>query len=131
MAGKSIHGLGSLQAEVMEIVWGKEEASVADVVEAISKRRRVTYTTVLVAMQKLARKGWLVHRAVGRAYVYRAKRTRRQATVGFLKELLKTTFGGDPRALLSHLLETQPLDADELDRLRQLIEQRKLEVEHE
>ena len=30
---KALHGLGELQAEVMEIVWSKGEATVADVVE--------------------------------------------------------------------------------------------------
>ena len=67
-----ILGLGSLQSEVMELVWAKKEATVAQLVEAISEQRSVTYTTVLSAVQKLEKKGWLEHRTEGRAYVYRA-----------------------------------------------------------
>jgi BlaI family transcriptional regulator, penicillinase repressor len=125
---KSLHGLGELQAEVMEIVWTKGEATVADVVEAIGRRRPVTYTTVLVAMQKLAQKGWLKHRSEGRAYVYSARRTRDQVHGGLLKDFLRSAFGGDPRLLVSQLLDAQPMTAAELDDLRRLIEQRKKEL---
>ncbi|MEX2186598.1 MAG: BlaI/MecI/CopY family transcriptional regulator [Pirellulales bacterium] len=125
MARKTIHGLGTLQAEVMEIVWRQGEATVAAVVEVISLRRRVTYTTVLVAMQKLEQKGWLKHRAEGRAYVYSPVRTREQARGGVLKDLLQSAFGGDPRLLVSQLLDSKPLSRAELDDLRRLIDERR------
>jgi predicted transcriptional regulator len=125
MPRKTIHGLGTLQAEVMEIVWRQGEATVGAVVEDISHRRRVTYTTVLVAMQKLEQKGWLKHRAEGRAYVYSPARTREQARGGVLKDVLQTAFGGDPRLLVSQLLDSKPLSRAELDDLRRLIDQRR------
>jgi BlaI family penicillinase repressor len=128
---KPIHGLGELQAEVMEIVWTKGEATVADVVEIIARRRPVTYTTVLVAMQKLDQKGWLKHRSEGRAYVYSPRRSREQVHGGLLKDFLRSAFRGDPRLLLSQLLDAQPMSAAELDDLRQLIEQRKKELGRE
>lgn len=125
MPRKTFHGLGSLQAEVMEIVWQRGEATVAAVVEAISRRRAVTYTTVLVAMQKLEQKGWLKHRAEGRAYVYSPARSREQASGGVLKDLLQTAFGGDPRLLLSQLLDSKPMSREQLDELRRLIDERR------
>ncbi|MEX2142047.1 MAG: BlaI/MecI/CopY family transcriptional regulator [Pirellulales bacterium] len=125
---KPLHGLGELQAEVMEIVWAKGEATVADVVEIIARRRPVTYTTVLVAMQKLTQKGWLKHKSVGRAYVYSPRRSREQVHGGLLKDFLRSAFRGDPRLLLSQLLDAQPMSAAELDDLRRLIEQRKKEL---
>ena len=128
---RTVHGLGELQAEVMEIVWDKGQATVADVVEAISRRRPVTYTTVLVAMQKLRRKGWLKHKSEGRAYVYSPRSTREQVHGGLLKEFLRSAFGGDARLLLSQLLDAQPMSLGELDDLRRLIEQRKKELGRE
>src|SRR5687767_6069635 len=128
---KVMHGLGELQAEVMEIVWSKGEATVAEVVEVIGRRRPVTYTTVLVAMQKLDQKGWLKHRSVGRAYVYSPRRSREQVHGGLLKDFLQSAFGGDPRLLLSHLLDAHPMSEEELDDLRRLIAQRKKELGRE
>lgn len=128
MKKRSVHGLGHLQTEVMEIVWGRGEATVAQVVEAIGARRPVTYTTVLVAMQKLAQKGWLKHRAVGRAYVYRAQRTRDQVHGGLLSELVKSAFAGDPRQLVAQLLDAHPMSQDELNDLKRLIAARQREL---
>ena len=71
---RSLYGLGPLQAEVMEMVWDLGEATVSQIHEQILRRRKVTYTTALVAMQKLDKKGWLTHRREGRANVYKPAR---------------------------------------------------------
>jgi BlaI family transcriptional regulator, penicillinase repressor len=125
VAKKSMHGLGALQSEVMEIVWQRGDATVTAVVEAISRRRKVTYTTVLVAMQKLTQKGWLKYRVEGRAYVYEPNRSREQVRGGVLKEMLQSVFGGDPRLLVSQLLDSKTLSREQLDDLRRLIDERR------
>ena len=123
--GKSVHGLGTLQSEVMELVWERQEATVAQLVEAIGQRRTVTYTTVLSAVQKLEKKGWLQHRAEGRAYVYSAARQRTDVGRRTLGELLKTAFSGDPRLLRASLIDEAGLSDSELAELRQLIDDRR------
>ena len=127
MAKQSVHGLGELQTEVMELVWEMKEATVAQIAERISAVRPVTYTTVLAAMQKLTKKGWLVHRQEGKAYVYRATRSRNDARGTLLREVLGSAFEGDPTLLLSSLLDATTLSDVELKELRQLIEQRRKE----
>jgi BlaI family transcriptional regulator, penicillinase repressor len=124
---KSLHGLGQLQAEVLELVWRRGEATVADVFEHLGRRRTMVYTTVLVAMQKLEKKGWLTHRAEGRAYVYRPARSRASAQAGVLSEMLDAVFGGDPKLLVTQLLDSRPWTPEELAGLRQLIEARRKE----
>jgi BlaI family transcriptional regulator, penicillinase repressor len=125
---KPLHGLGSLQSEVMDLVWGQGEATVAQLFETIGARRRITYTTILSAVQKLERKGWLKHRTAGRAYVYYAVRDRLQVGGRTLRDLLQTAFEGDPRLLLSSLLEDTKLSDSDLKELRKLIEQRRKEI---
>jgi BlaI family penicillinase repressor len=125
---KPLHGLGSLQSEVMDLVWGQGEATVAQLFETIGARRRITYTTILSAVQKLERKGWLKHRTAGRAYVYYPVRDRLQVGGRTLRDLLRTAFEGDPRLLLSSLLEDTKLSDEDLKELRKLIEQRRKEI---
>ncbi|HTQ40507.1 MAG TPA: BlaI/MecI/CopY family transcriptional regulator [Pirellulales bacterium] len=125
---KHVHGLGSLQGEVMEFVWSRGEATVAEAHQAISHRRAITYTTVLSAVQKLQRKGWLRHRVAGRAHVYYPTRNREEVGGRTLKELLRTAFSGDPRLLLASLLDDTRLTDEELKELRKLIEQRRKEM---
>ena len=124
---EKILGLGTLQSEVMELVWEREEATVAQLVEAIGKRRPVTYTTVLSAVQKLAKKGWLKHRSEGRAYVYSAARQRTEVGRSKLGELLKTAFSGNPSLLLSNLIDEARLSDTDLAELRKLIDERRKE----
>jgi predicted transcriptional regulator len=127
MAGRDFSGLGSLQAEVMELVWQRGEATVAELVERISQDRPVSYTTVLVATQKLEKKGWLVHRTAGRAYVYRPVHSRQQVRRRLLRDLLHSAFRDDPRLLLASLLDESPMDDEQLEELRKLIEEHRKE----
>ncbi len=122
---EKIIGLGSLQSEVMEIIWARQEATVAQIAEAIGKDRSVTYTTVLSAVQKLEKKGWLEHRSEGRAYVYRAARQRTDVGRSTLRQLLESAFSGDPRLLLSSLIDEARLSDAELTELRNLIDERR------
>ena len=124
---KALHGLGSLQTEVMDLVWQQKEATVAQLVEKICRRRTVTYTTVLSAVQKLEKKGWLKHRSEGRAHVYYATRDRREVGSRTLRELLRTAFSGDVRLLLASLLDDVRLSDADLKELRRLIEERRKE----
>ena len=128
---RHLHGLGSLQSEVMEFIWRNGEATVAQIVEAISRHRQITYTTVLSAVQKLERKGWLKHRSAGRAYIYSPTRKSEEIGGRTLRELLRTAFRGDPRLLLASLLDDAQLSDAELKELRRLIEQRRKEVRDE
>ncbi|MEM8671702.1 MAG: BlaI/MecI/CopY family transcriptional regulator [Planctomycetota bacterium] len=124
---EKILGLGSLQSEVMDLIWARDEATVAQLVELIGQRRSVSYTTVLSAVQKLEKKGWLEHRTEGRAYVYRAARKKTDVGGSKLRELLKTAFSGDPRLLLSSLMDEASLSDAELTELRKLIDERRKE----
>ena len=132
MPGKrSLHGLGELQAEVMEIVWELGEASVSQVHERISKGRKALYTTVLVAMQKLDKKGWLKHRKEGRANIYMPTRSREATQGRLLKDVLRQAFEGDPQVLLSSLLDQHPMSDAELAELRKLIDAKRKEQKRE
>ena len=106
----------------MDFVWDKGEATVAEVAEHVGRRRPVVYTTVLVAMQKLEKSGWLKHRVEGRAYVYRAARSRAGAQAGLLTDVLDAAFGGNPKLLVSQLLDARAWTPEELTEIRQLIE---------
>jgi predicted transcriptional regulator len=59
---------GELEAQVMEIVWQLEEATVSDVLARLGDEHH--YNTVMTVMSRLADKGILARRREGRAHVY-------------------------------------------------------------
>ena len=127
---RTLRGLGRLQSTVMEYLWAHGEGTVSQVAEHVGQDRTVTYTTVLAAMQRLEKKGWLGHRQQGRAYVYFPRRTQAAVDRGVLCELVDTVFRGDPKLLIANLLDAHPLAEQELLELRKLIDQRRREQRH-
>ncbi|WP_406697916.1 BlaI/MecI/CopY family transcriptional regulator [Singulisphaera sp. Ch08] len=121
MAKKSVEELGTLQAATLEAVWALGEATVHQVREHLAKDKPLAYTTVLTALQKLEKAGWLSHRAEGRSYVYVPTTTQRQSVTASAMRLVKKSFGGDPMRLFRQLLDARPYSDDELAELRRMI----------
>lgn len=127
MKRKPLDDLGELQRSVLETVWDLGEASVHQVRERLNQTKQLAYTTVLSAMQKLEKAGWLNHRAEGKSYVYFATLTRAQAGVGSVRRLVKRVFEGDALAMFQHLIQEGNLSTDELAELRRMIEEKERE----
>ncbi|SIO41200.1 Predicted transcriptional regulator [Singulisphaera sp. GP187] len=121
MAKKSVEELGTLQAATLEAVWALGEGTVHQVREHLAKDKPLAYTTVLTALQKLEKGGWLTHRAEGRSYVYVPTATQRQSVTASALRLVKNSFGGDPLRLFRQLLDARPYSDDELAELRRMI----------
>jgi predicted transcriptional regulator len=122
--------LGSLEFELMEILWSRGESSVRDVVPMLS--RPLAYTTVMTTLDRLFKKGLLDRHKSDRAFVYspsfsRQEWERRRAgnlVAGFLS-------GPNPsrELLLSCLLEAVgEHDATLLDDLEKKIRSRRKEL---
>ena len=60
--------LGSLEAQVMEVLWTRGECKVRDVMRTLD--RDLAYTTVMTTLDRLFRKKLLDRRKSSRAYIY-------------------------------------------------------------
>ena len=76
-------------------------------------------------MRILEQKGYVRHKAVGRAFIYRAVVARHEAQRSVVTHILSRFFDGSPRELVLNLLESEAVDAKELDRLRELLDKAK------
>jgi BlaI family penicillinase repressor len=114
--------LTDAEARVMSVLWEKQTASVADVVAARKTKRVVSYSTVQTILRILEAKGYVSHQKVGRAFLYRPLVDQRQARRRALRHLVMRLFNGSPSLLVLNVLEDDQIDADELNRVRRLIE---------
>src|SRR4030095_10703120 len=104
---------------IMDIVWERREATVRDVHDALSRRRKVAYTTVMTLMNILASKGHLTRRRGERAYVYPPPRPRHQAVARLVSDFVDRVFSGSAQPLLLHLVKHEKLThAGRADRRR-------------
>ena len=124
---KSLDGLGELQRAVLETVWQLGEANVHQVRRRLARDKKLAYTTVLSAMQKLEKANWLDHRAEGKTYIYFATINREQAGAGSVRQFLKRAFEGDAVAMFQHLIRESDLSDEDLRELRRMIEEKRKE----
>ncbi len=105
----------------MKVVWELDSATVRDVYEALLKRRKVAYTTVMTMMNILEEKGYLKKKQAERAYLYRPAQPKRQVIGAMVKDFVNRVFNGSAEPLLVHLVEEHGLsqkDLEEIARLR-------------
>lgn len=110
------------ELRLMEVLWEKRRATVAEVTEALPPPP-LAYNTVLTTMRILEQKGYVNHEEEGRAYVYRPLIEREDAAKSAVGHLLQRFFGNKSGALALRLVEEARPSDDELERLKKLIEQ--------
>ncbi len=116
--------LSKAELEIARIVWNLKDAGVRQVFNALPAGRNIDFTTVQTYLRRLEDKGYLNARLEGRNRVYSPKvrpQTVIRETVGELVDLL---FGGETMPLMKHLVEERKFSADEIDQIRQLLDQR-------
>ena len=111
------------ELEILDILWEKRKATVAELHNVMNKRRPTTYTTVLKFMQIMHEKGLLDREQSGRAHIYRPAITQRQTQKNLVTDLLDKAFRGSALKLVQHVLETKPATQEELAEIRRLITQ--------
>jgi BlaI family penicillinase repressor len=110
--------LTEAEQRIMRILWGREEASVREVTEALEPTYPVAYNTVLTLLRILTDKGYVMPRQEGRAFVYKPTVTRAEARTRALRKVVSQFFEGSPTALAQHLITTEDLSADEIKAIK-------------
>jgi BlaI family transcriptional regulator, penicillinase repressor len=112
------HRLGDLQLAILHVLWAYGEATVVEVHRVLEEERGLALTTIATMLKKMEEKGVVAHRADGRRFVYRPAVSESAVRSSMVGELTERLFGGDPVALVSHLISEYEIDPDELAALR-------------
>ncbi len=121
MARKKSPTLTEAEVRLMDVLWERGEATVSDVVDALGDPP-LAYNTVLTTMRILERKGYVAHRAAGRAFVYSPTIDRDQARSSVIDYVVSRFFDNSPRALMLKLLDAGDIGEAEAVRLKALLE---------
>ena len=111
--------LTNAEHRIMEVLWSRSSATVAEVVAALGGTD--AYTTILTLIRILKAKGYVSSRKEGRAYVFTPKVERSAVARKATHQLLSKFFAGSPRELVLSFLQDEDLSAGELDELKQII----------
>ena len=115
--------LSRRERQIMDIVYQRSQASVADVLENLPDPP--SYSAVRALLRILEEKGYLTHEKKGRRYIYRPTQPRHLAGRSALKQIFQTFFDKSIEKTVIALVSEVDLSNEELDRLSRLIEQAK------
>lgn len=110
--------MSKLEFQVMELLWGKRQASIRELHEALGKsaaaKRPYAYTTIQTVMYRLEEKGFV--KRIGKVenfHLFAPVITRDKAQRRILDELLGF-FGGKGSFVMSHLIEAGELTLEDV-----------------
>lgn len=121
-----MESIGALEAEVLEVLKNKGQATAAEVLEVLQRNREIAYTTVSTTLDRLHKKKLLERKALvgpgGTKYLFSlSKDERRQARiVEATIDRLTGAFGETAYSAIYKKLDSLP--DDELARLKKQVE---------
>jgi BlaI family transcriptional regulator, penicillinase repressor len=110
--------LSDLQIALMRVLWAKGECSTAEVAEVLAQERGIKHTTVATMLTRLEKRGVVALRRDARQVYYKALVSESDVRRSMVSELLGSLFGGDARALVSHLVDEAEIAPGDLEKLR-------------
>jgi predicted transcriptional regulator len=114
--------LTEAELRLMDVLWEKGSATVQEVLAALPKSPALAYNSVLTTIRILEKKGYVKHVKDGRAHVYTPIVERKEATRFAIRNLVSRFFGNSHELLVLNILEDQDIDAEEIKRLRELLD---------
>lgn len=121
------HGLetlfGSLEADIMELIWQQHTASARDIFEGLrSCGQRLSYGAVKTVLDRLVKKRVLVRSMTINQYYYHAELDRDEFTGSAVREIIQSLFAsfGDP-VYTQFLDKIRDTDPEQLENLMQLL----------
>src|SRR5580693_5851924 len=119
MPRKKATMLTNAEHRIMEVIWARGSATVAEVVEALDDKD--AYTTILTLIRILKAKGYLSARKEGRAFVFTPAVDRDTVARKAVHQLLSKFFAGSPSELVLSFLRDEELTPEELNTIQQKI----------
>ena len=115
--------LTEAELRLMDVLWQKGKATVQEVLASLPAKQPLAYNSVLTTIRILEKKGYVGHIKDGRAHVYQPIVEREDATRSEVRHLISRFFKDSHELLVLNILEDETLDAEELKRLRSLLEE--------
>src|ERR1700730_547168 len=110
------------ELEILQVLWGRESASVRDVHEELAKRKDVGYTTTLKLMQIMHEKGIVKRDDSFKTHIYQAAVSKEKTQKHLLGKMINTLFGGSPTELVTQALGNHKASPEELNDIQHLLD---------
>jgi predicted transcriptional regulator len=118
--------LTEAELRIMDVLWRKGSGTVQQVLDWLPAA--LAYNSVLTTIRTLEKKGQVRHVKDGRAHVYEPVIGRQEATRSEIRHLVGRFFRNSHEALVLNILQDEAIDANQLKRLREMLEPREVQA---
>jgi predicted transcriptional regulator len=123
--GAPFTGIGSLEADILAVVWEQSRTTVREVYETLRERRQIAYTTVMTVMNNLVKKHLLDQDKSNIAYVYTPAIPGREVAQTVLDSVVMRLLRGQYNVALSQILKLdKELTPEQVAEVRAYIRER-------
>lgn len=120
--------LGGRQLAIMKVLWTAGEATVAQLQTRLDVDPPLAYSTVATVLSRMEQKGLVKHRSEDRVFYYQAAVSQNHAGQSLVGEFVSRVFDGSPSELVNHLLESDQVDGNELQRIKKLVQEHEARI---
>ena len=121
MVRRKLPAVSPAETEILRIVWQLGQGTVQKVCDRLPSKRKITYATVQTLLRRLEKKGYIKHRNEGKAHVFSAAVKSEDVIKRSVGDFLERLFGGDVVPLIQYLAEHGKIDADDIEKLKEQI----------
>ena len=123
MPPKKSPTLTEAELRLMKVLWARGESTVNEITAALPKKTALAYNSVLTTVRILEQKGYVQHRKEGRAFYYVPVVQEEEAGTSEVRLVLSRFFGNSREKLMLSLLGDANVTPEELQRLKDAIQQ--------
>lgn len=114
--------LTKAEEQIMQILWRIEKGFVHDILEQLAGPKPA-YNTVSTIVRILEKKGFVGHNAYGKTHEYYPLISKKEYTRSYLKNFMSNYFENSYQALTSFFTKENNLSLEELEEIKQLMEE--------
>jgi len=113
--------LTEAELRIMRLLWSRGESLISDLVAAMAESAPLAYNSVLTTVRVLESKGYVEHRAEGRAFLYSPCVAEHEARRSEVRHVMDRFFGNSRESLMLSLIGDGQISVEELERLKTAI----------
>ena len=123
MACERIQRPTEKELAILKVLWQNGPSTVRQVNDEINKRHKTGYTTTLKLMQIMTDKGLLIRDDSQFKHVFKPAFSAESTEKQIVGDMLDKVFSGSAQRLVMRLLSSKQVTAEELKKIRQLLDQ--------
>ncbi len=121
---KQFKTLTKAEEQIMQALWGLQQAFVKDIIEKLPKPKP-HYNTVSTLIKILEDKGFVAHESFGKANRYYPVIAKKEYSIGSMKQFVGKYFDGSFANMLSFFAKEKDINIEELEAILKEIKKSK------